>query len=93
MLLTRLYWVSNMSVIPCMHHIGQKLKRLLERNRLDLHHDFVESKLFYKSPKKIDLLSVDELPRSVKLYDFSVPMIFEGIKTKMATLAAGKLFL
>lgn len=47
----------------------------------------------YKSLNRIDLVSVDELPRLVQLYGFSAPIIFSRLETKMATLAVGDPFI
>ena len=81
--------VSNVVVIHCLHYVGQKLKRFL----YGMFPILVEGNLLHKSLNTTDLLSVDELPRSVQLYDFSDPVIFGSLDTKMETLAAGEPFL
>ena len=65
-----------------------KVKKVFVWNGSDLHHILVEGDLLYKLLNTIDLLSDNELPRSVQLFDFSVPVTFWQLETKIATLAA-----
>lgn len=68
--------VSNVLVIRSMHYVTQ-VKKVFVWNGSNPDHILLEGHLLYKSLNTTDLLSVDELPRSVQLYDFSVPVIWD----------------
>ena len=69
------------------------VKKVFAWNSLELEHMLIQRDLLYKSLGKNDLLSVDDLPRSVKIRDNHVPPVLLILETKIATLTAGDPFL
>ena len=66
-----------------------KVKKVFVWNTSDLGHILIQGDLLYKSLEKNDLLSVDDLAKSVEIHDYHVPLAFLMLETKIATLRAG----
>ena len=62
-------------------------------NTSDLDHILTEGDKLYKTLNTFDMLSVDDLPRFVKMYDQNVQIAFLELETKLARLRDGDPFL
>ena len=61
--------------------------------RRDLDHILVEGDNLYKSLHTSDMLSVDQLPAFVKMYNHDIPVQYLRLETQLATLINGDSFL
>ena len=64
-----------------------------EWNAYDLDHILTEGERLYKSLGTLDLHSADELPRSVIMSNYNIPIDFLQLKTEIAHLRTGDTFL
>ena len=64
--------VSNLYVIIRIHYAGHKSAKLGFRDRLDLDHILTEGDSLLKTVNTSDMLSVNDLPRFVRVYDENV---------------------
>ena len=62
-------------------------------DRLDLDHILTEGDRLYKTLNTFDMLSVDDLPCFVRVYDENVQIEFLQLETKLASLTYGAPFL
>ena len=62
-------------------------------NKSDLHHILTEGDKLYKTLNTFDILSVDDLPRFVKMYGQNVQIEFLKLGTELARLRGGDPFL
>ena len=69
-----------------------QIKNVISRNTPDLDYITERDKL-YKTLNTFDMLSVDDLPRCVKMYDQNVQIEFLELQTKSARLRYGDPFL
>ena len=61
--------------------------------RRDLDYILVEGDNLYKSLHTSDMLSVDQLPAFVKMYNHDIPVQYLRLETQLATLVNGDSFL
>ena len=73
----------------CWSHV----KKVYRWNTNDLDHILNEGGILYKSLGTMDLLSADELPRSVMMSNNNIPVEFLELKTEIAYLRTGEPFL
>ena len=73
----------------CWSHV----KKVYRWNTHDLDHILNEGDVLYKSLGTMDLLSADELPRSVMMSNNNIPVEFLELKTEIAYLRTGEPFL
>ena len=69
------------------------MKKVYRWNTHDLDHILNEGDVLYKSLGTMDLLSADELPRSVMMSNNNIPVEFLELKTEIAYLRTGEPFL
>ena len=62
-------------------------------NTSDLDHILTKEDKLYRTLNTFDMLSVDDLPRFVKMYDQNVQIEFLELRTKLARLKDGDPFL
>ena len=74
----------------CWTHIKQIFHWV---RRGDLDHILVEEDNLYKSLHTSDMLSVDQLPAFVKMYNHDIPVQYLRLETQLATLINGDSFL
>ena len=70
-----------------------QIKQLFRWSRWNLDHVLVEGDNLYKSLHASDMLSVDQLPAFVKLYNHYIPVQYLKLETQLATLINGDSFL
>ena len=70
-----------------------QIKKVNSWNTSDLDHILTEGDKLYKTLNTFDMLSVDDLPRFVKMYDQNVQIEFLELRTKLARLKDGDPFL
>ena len=70
-----------------------QIKKVNSWNTSDLDHILTEGDKLYKTLNTFDMLSVDDLPRFVKMYDQNVQIEFLELKIKSARLRDGDPFL
>ena len=62
-------------------------------NKSDLNHVLTEGDLLYKSLNVVDMLTADDLPRSIVMCNIEFPVDFLELKTEIAHLRNGESFL
>ena len=70
-----------------------QIKQIFHWVRRDLDHILVEEDNLYKSLHTSDMLSVDQLPAFVKMYNHDIPVQYLRLETQLATLVNGDSFL
>ena len=70
-----------------------QIKQIFHWVRRDLDHILVEGDNLYKSLHTSDMLSVDQLPAFVKMYNHDIPIQYLRPETQLATLINGESFL
>ena len=70
-----------------------QIKQIFHWVRRDLDHILVEGDNLYKSLHTSDMLSVDQLPAFVKMYNHDIPVQYLRLETQLATLINGDSFL
>ena len=70
-----------------------QIKKVNSWNTSDLDHILTEGDKLYKTLNTFDMLSVDDLPHFVKMYDQNVQIEFLELETKLARLRDGDPFL
>ena len=70
-----------------------QIKKVNSWNTSDLDHILTKGDKFYKTLNTFDMLSVEDLPRFVKMYDQNVQIEFLELETKLARLSDGDPFL
>ena len=70
-----------------------QIKQIFHWVRRDLDHILVEGDNLYKSLHTSDMLSVDQLPAFVKMYNHDIPGQHLRLETQLAALINGDLFL
>ena len=64
-------------------------KKIFHWLRRNLGHILVEKDNLYKSLHTSDMLSVDQLPEFVKMYNRDIPVQYLRLETQLATLING----
>ena len=72
--------VSSVDVILCMQYAGHKSKKWVSGRDLD--HILNEGDNLYKPLNTFDMLSVDNLPRFIRLYDRMCKLNFYNLKER-----------
>ena len=70
-----------------------QIKQVFHCVRRDLDHILVKGDHLYKSLHTSDMLSVDQLPAFVKMYNHDIPVQYLRLETQLATLINGDSFL
>ena len=69
------------------------MKKVFRWNTPDLDYILTEGDILYKSLGAMDLLLADELPRSVVMSDYNIPIDYLELETEIANLRTGEPFL
>ena len=70
-----------------------QVKKVFRWNAPDLDYILTEGDILYKSLGTMDLLSAHELPRSVVMSNYNIPIDYLELETEIANLRTGELFL
>ena len=70
-----------------------QVKKVFRWNTPDLDYILTEGDILYKSLGTMDLLSADELPRSVVISNYNIPIDYLELETEVANLRTGEPFL
>ena len=70
-----------------------QVKTVSRWNKSDLNHVLTEGDLLYKSLNVVDMLTADDLPRSIVMCNIEFPVDFLELKTEIAHLRNGESFL
>ena len=70
-----------------------QIKQIFHWTKRDLDHILVEGDNLYKSLHTFDMLTVDQLPAFVRMYNHNIPVQYLRLETQMITLINGDLFL
>ena len=70
-----------------------QVKNVFRWNTPDLDYILTEGDILYKSLGTMDLISADELPRSVVMSDYNIPIDYLEFETEIANLRTGEPFL
>ena len=80
-------------VVLCMHFAVSQIRKVNLWNTSDLDHILTVENKLYKTLNTIDMLSVDYLPRFIKMYDQNVQIRFLDLETKLLRFRDGDPFL
>ena len=67
-----------------------QVKRVFRWSTPDLDYILTEGDILYKSLGTMDLISADELPRSVVMSDYNIPIDYLELETEIANLRTGE---
>ena len=79
--------------IQCACNWLSQVKKVFRWNTPDLDYILTERDILYKSLGTMDLLSADELPRSVAMSNYNIPIDYLELVTEVANLRTGEPFL
>ena len=70
-----------------------QVKTVSRWNKSDLNHVLTKENLLYKSLHVVDMLTADDLSRSIVMYNIEFPVYFLELKTEIVHLRNGEPFL